>query len=219
MGKIYAGVSDTAREVKKIYAGVNGVAKEIKKVYAGVNGVAKLIWQSDNLSKVYLFYHGDACTDITGGWTKAFTFKTANGSNYTMTRLAVGPDALAGNRTSTGGTGEYCLYVRTVNSIDFTNYSKLCFLYEYKMPTFSSGTPQCRVGAFGSSYTDMRWSGYDSRFLAFEEITNVKQSDYVSTTVEVDVSGVNESADVLFYCAFSNMKASYYVRFPEIWLE
>lgn len=45
MGKIYAGVSNTAREVKAIYAGVNGVAKEIKKVYVGVNGVAKLIWE------------------------------------------------------------------------------------------------------------------------------------------------------------------------------
>lgn len=45
MGKIYAGASNTAREVKKIYAGVNGVAKEISKVYAGVNGVAKLIWE------------------------------------------------------------------------------------------------------------------------------------------------------------------------------
>lgn len=45
MGKIYAGVSNTAREVKAIYAGVNGVAKEIKKVYAGVNGAAKLIWE------------------------------------------------------------------------------------------------------------------------------------------------------------------------------
>lgn len=44
MGKIYAGVSNTAREVKAIYAGVGGVAKAVKKVYAGVNNVAKLIW-------------------------------------------------------------------------------------------------------------------------------------------------------------------------------
>ena len=44
MGKIYAGVSNTAREVKAIYAGVGGVAKAVKKVYAGVNGVAQLIW-------------------------------------------------------------------------------------------------------------------------------------------------------------------------------
>lgn len=53
MGKIYAGVSNTAREIKSIYAGVNGVAKSISKVYAGVNGVAELIWQNAILPSAY----------------------------------------------------------------------------------------------------------------------------------------------------------------------
>ena len=46
MGKIYAGVGNAAKQIKKIYVGVGGEAKAIQKIYAGVNNEAKLVWSS-----------------------------------------------------------------------------------------------------------------------------------------------------------------------------
>lgn len=43
-GKLYVGVSGTARRVKKMYVGVNGVARKVKKLYVGVNGIARKVF-------------------------------------------------------------------------------------------------------------------------------------------------------------------------------
>lgn len=47
MGKrVYIGVDNKARKVKKMYIGIDGVARKVKKAYIGVDGVAQLLYSS-----------------------------------------------------------------------------------------------------------------------------------------------------------------------------
>lgn len=106
MGKTYVGVGSKAQEVKKIYVGVNGIARQVKRAYVGVNGVARLIYSADP-DILILYNQGDQCKDITGGWagSSSSIFKT--------------------NYISLSYTSSSSQSVGTVNSIDFTKFSKL----------------------------------------------------------------------------------------------
>lgn len=57
--RIYIGVNNVARKIKKGYIGVDGIARKIKKGYIGVGGVARPFWTGGEV----VYYGTDSFPD------------------------------------------------------------------------------------------------------------------------------------------------------------
>lgn len=126
----------------------------------------------------YLFNNGDVCSSLTGGWTGYYS----GGTNPGVGKFQIA-DTLS---AETWGT--WCGYlVRTINQIDFTNYSKLVIKYTYRYS--NSGT-------YATSYSGIlnsslgAWIKDDSVNGVIElnnevrviDISQIKEKGYVSIT-------------------------------------
>lgn len=94
MGKIYLGVSDTAKQIKTPYIGGGGVAKKIKKIYLGVAGVAKMVWVGFDPTlptyagwSYYPDYHGSQ--DILMTFVNRQKLIDAQSAGYTQLRFTL----------------------------------------------------------------------------------------------------------------------------------
>ena len=215
---IYTGVGDIAKRVTAIYAGVNGTARKIVRAYAGdENGVAQLVYQR----RVYLFRDGVDNTALTGDWAGSFTHKTNSGVNYSMTRLAVSGAYLQGSYSSSDGSSEKALYVRSNNAISLAGWNKLvCVLERYTSrasKTFENN--KAYFGAFDSDYTTCKSNQLETRFLKYAIHSNNKNSAYTEVTLTVDISTLTGSYYIVYDNFEPNMNAAISIRIKEIWLE
>lgn len=193
-----------------------GLTTRILKGYIGdSNNIARQIYQY----RLYLFHNGIDNTALTGGWTGSFTHKTNSGSNYTMTRMANDGTYLSGSFSSSNGSSEKALYVRSVNAIDFSNYKKLCCNLEWYTSRASSSLSPSSFGVFNSSYTTCETEQLATRFLVREQHTASKNSEYTPVHLEIDLSNFTGSGFILYDNYQPNMNAAINVRIKEIWLE
>lgn len=193
-----------------------GLAKRILKGYIGdKNNIARKIYQY----RLFLFKDGADNTAITGGWTGAFTHTTNDDSAYTMTRMTINGQYISGSFSSSNGTSEKALYVRSVNAIDMTKYKKLCCLLEWYTSRASIVPSDAYFGVFNSSYTKSRTNQLESRYLAFGRHSVAVNSDYQETLIEIDISDVNGVGYILYDKYYGNMNAAISVRIKQIWLE
>ena len=223
-----AGVFDVLNEVFYSYDSLSGdeagrgnavypyAAREITHAYVGDgNGIARLIYRK----RVFLFKNGWDNTAMTGGWTGAFTHKTNGGANYTMTRMSNDGTYIKGSFSSTDGTSEKALYVRSNNAINMTGFSKLYCRLEWYTSRASTTPSDGYFGVFNSSYTNAQTNQLEARYLAFGTHSTAKNSDYQEVLVTVNVSSVNQAGYILYDKYYGNMNAAVNVRIKEIWLE
>ena len=135
-------------------------------------------------SKVYLYNAGNECTDVTGGWTSTgYTQAPA----YIKVDLTKNASDIQIYRTGTYGH----VVGGTVNTIDFTNHTKLTVTgYATALPPGSVPGIICR--------TSILWTSGSTLF----------ESDLTSTTgdftLELDITSVNSSGYVLLQGASDN---------------
>ena len=168
--KTFAGVSGTARIVRKVYVGVSGTARTVKKIYAGVSGVARLVYFSDwwtangtiaasNVLAAYKFKGASSAsaarTDLTGhGYTlSGGTWDATNGFSGSLTNSSL-PNA--GVVTQLLFIGSYSFSGNgTVKAADLLTRMKFPYL-----------TTNCRFGytAHASSSGTVHYNGTQNRF-------------------------------------------------------
>lgn len=224
MGKLYFGKNNLAAEAEKVYVGVNGVARTVEKMYVGVNGVARQVFPNPRL---YLWHPdtGDNNT-VTGGWTTGtFYHQTNSGNNYSMTRMTQsiyqGTYLLQGTYSSSDGTSEKAMYVKTTNPINITPYTKLVAVMNRNISK-NVNVSDAWFGVFDSqSSTGLtcRSSELATKFLAHQTHSNSKTSGVVHFELEVDVSGITGSYIILYDNFTPNMNGNINANFSEIYLE
>lgn len=116
----------------------------------------------DVAKAVLLFYYGDECADVTGGWdTKGF-----NNGNIGSTSFIAENDGEALVLRFNSATGNNARSLSTINKINLSGYTKICWegevyngsgsgTYWYYFPaTIADSTTQ--NGAYGSDYSSNR---------------------------------------------------------------
>ena len=125
---IYVPVNGTSKKVKTWYVSVNGVSKKVKKAYCSVNGVSELFWD-DSAPAGALYWHGDLCTSLTGGW-ESIGVQTWSGSQAaskvapTTTYESQTVKIEQGSGTWTGSDGVW----KTKNKVDLSGFTKINIL-------------------------------------------------------------------------------------------
>ncbi|QIB68650.1 hypothetical protein Ami103574_04640 [Aminipila butyrica] len=107
---IYRGVGGVNREIKQQFRGVGGVNREIKEQYRGGGGVNRKVFNAK--SAVALYWQGDECKEITGGWAAYY------GKPFTFTKLT---DRMHIEKTSYATGSRVC----TVGTVNVTEFNKL----------------------------------------------------------------------------------------------
>lgn len=215
---IHGGIESVSQSLSP-HGGVAGLDRKIVRAYAGVNGVARMVYQR----RVYLFRDGVEDTALTGGWTGSYTHKTNSGSNYSMKRLTNDGTYFSGSMSSTGGSAENCLYIRSLNALDLSKFRKLICVLEWytSRDNQSSSYPiyAAHFGVFNHAYSNAQSNQIDARYLAQDNsFTPSKNSGYEEITLNVDIDGV-ASGDILYCNYVANQNSSINIRIKEIWLE
>jgi hypothetical protein len=122
--KCYVGVNNLAQNCSKIYVGVNNVARKVVKGYVGVNGVAQQFWLAK--PPYALYWHGDLCTDITGGW-ETTAQPSWSGSTCVAPVVTYGSDSVSISQDSYTAWSNKVGQWKTVNLIDMSNFVK-CYI-------------------------------------------------------------------------------------------
>ncbi|MGM9549890.1 MAG: hypothetical protein ACI3V5_08605, partial [Faecousia sp.] len=137
--------------------------------------------QSESIALSYILYlynAGDACTNVTGGWTQV-----ADNSGYeictaTKPSLTMGSSSMTAKFSSS--TTHRAGYVHTANRVDLTNFRTLKVTYTADI------TGQYSEVWFGTGFEDLD---------CYVELT-AKTS---SKTVSLDISSVSGSHDIYIY--------------------
>lgn len=123
----------------------------------------------------YLYNAGDACTDLTGGWTAVADRSSYDECTATKPALTMGSSNMAvkfsSDTTYRGG------YVHTANTVDLTNFSTLKIKYTADI------TGEYSEVWFGTGFEDLN---------CYVELT----ASSSSKTVSLDISSVSGSHDV-----------------------
>lgn len=220
MAKTYAGVNNVARNISNIYVGVNGVARKVERAYVGVNGVARRIYPE----RVYLWRNATGDNyGMTGGWTGTYYHRTNSGTNYSMTRMTSqyynGGYYLNNNFSSTDGTSEKAMYVRTVKAINFTPYKKL-IATGWRNYSKKGNDTSAYFGAYNSTSSGTLYcqtNELTTKFLRYG--THPITAGTGSFTITVDVSTLTGSYIIVYDNFQSNMNNTISLEFSNIWLE
>lgn len=151
---------------------------------------------------LYLYNEGDECVDITGGWADGYVYgngtSLTKGNDYIETRVTVASNTRR--------------EVRTSNTIDFTNYSKIHFEGEFKQRTDGAYTSQIFLISDGTNYSK-GWGGGASSFLLKNECR--LEGNLVHT---LDISNITGNHR-LFWGVDSGSPVPNYSKIYKIWLE
>lgn len=180
-GTVFVTVNET-----KQYDGAAWIKRD---TYQYLNG-----WQRE---VVYLLEAADTCSDVTGGWGD---YKQNNG---TCTKTD------EGYRFTEDNAGNQRGYIQTLNKIELTAYSKICFQGEVTKYT------QPVVGGLQTQKASDYWgdnpSGYETPWY-----NNVKAASYAGGvgpfTIELDISNISGS----YYVGLSSGS---YALVSKIWME
>ena len=138
-----------------------------------------------DLNKLYLYNEGDECENVTGGWDSGY-----KDGAYAFSAAVKNSDNLYFNSSMQG--------LGTVNSIDLTNYTKLCA----EIMSNSSSVMQ-------------PWIGYVDSKAYSTKVNSGCTSKNVREIVSIDISAVTGNKYIL--CASTNSGTDGYVY--KVWLE
>lgn len=123
--KLYTGINDTSRNSTKLYIGISDLSRKAKKAYIGVNNLSRLFWESDVKPVGAIYWHGDLCTDITGGWETAALPSSWSGANLVEPTVSYSNNSVAIEQSAYTALWENKFgQWKTVNRIDLSNYTK-----------------------------------------------------------------------------------------------
>ena len=146
---------------------------------------------------LWLYRDNDECEDITGGWS----YDAGAQINFSLTKRETG---LYASTTSTvSGAGAT---VGINNGVDFTPYTKLCFLFDH-------GGSSDRANTFyiGTS----KWGGK----VTSKVVSPTTASSYTDVLMELDVSSINSVCFVYFRLDTQNACHKTYINLKRAWLE
>ena len=125
---IYVPVNGNSRKVKNWYVSVNGTSRKVIRAYCSVNGVSHLFWD-DTAPAGALYWHGDLCTSLTGGWESVGVQTWSGSTQGSMVAPITTYESQTvkieqGSGTWTGADGVW----KTKNKVDISNYTKINIL-------------------------------------------------------------------------------------------
>lgn len=187
--------------------GADGVYYSVPQINApAADGVWGQVWPE----RLYLYKTGDECIGVTGGWApyaSAGATATKDTDSLTITM----------NGDSYYQTGQFC----PKKAIDFTGYSKLCFLVFANVGAFQyiNDGSECLCLIEQYKHYQTGWMDSDlwptnpySGGKVFKEAT-IGEYIYIKTTLPP------EPAYPAIRCANGTAKAVLTFKFKEIWLE
>lgn len=168
MNDYFIGENDIARKGSKPYIGINDVAENVLKGYIGVNNIARLFYVKQPASA--LFWLGDECTSITGGW-EVLAMPTTEKTNRNVNYNASAPTKYSGQEHNDSGSlfsspkvieaykwsnrTPYSGGIKTANKIDLSNYNTIYVICDL---LYTDGTDnfvnKWKLVAFGDGVTD-----------------------------------------------------------------
>lgn len=129
----------------------------------------------ETFGKIYLYNYGDECEDITGGWT--------GGTEQTRGRYRKGDDYLYIGYSSSGVSASY---VKTNNTIDFSDYKKLYIHYKIDRNAYNSNTYFAKL-YFYNGNTEIGFSSYQNGEVTESiDISNCKENIVFLKNWDVD---------------------------------
>lgn len=189
--------TNTNVEIKSQYRGLSGVNREIKEQYRGLGGVNRKVFSKK--PALALYWQGDECIPLTGGWTPA------TGFNYhTETKEAT---ALKMALPTSYSADSYSAFV-TTNKISVLSGQTLNMAFDF---TYTSGT-DLQVVRLGLNNGKISNTGWTSNYIN----TGKFYSSTGSFTLSVPIT-VTESNYVMIVLlgnsAIVDLKAT------KVWLE
>lgn len=186
---IYRGFGGTNREVKQQFRGLGGVNREIKEVYRGLSGVNRKVFSSAPPKPAgALYWLGDECIALTGGWNGYYTVITSYwNASVSGTKNA---DCIECSAYSGSTSTKILVSLVHSNPINLTGYTKLYLDMEFPSFVNSSFSNIVRFTTSPVDYDSQTDVSGDQVSAAFSR--QIRQIDISSLTGNYYIGLINE---------------------------